>query len=218
MSAFASQPTAEDVSKVSKMLNFAKNALVESTSQAKTEFGIEDDKPDDKPIDTEKKYQTVDYRDIFYPVNESSLITQAYDYFKQGKKMQVKPEAMQRMEKANAIITPIIRLSSVMYGDATHWTIFTSFGRFTYKKPFVGDVKVIGISSSEVEFIMPFKDSKNRSTKSISNDVEHRNRVFIEGDNIVARLRVGECIFEKDLQITTKCAPITIVVDKPVEN
>lgn len=204
-SAFAVETTQVDFNKATGMLNFAKQSLIESTKQTKEEFGINDDKSKQKAssITLEQKYSSAEFRDIFFKPQESSLIVQAHEYFKQGKKMYIKSQNITEIEELERTIKPILRLSSLMYEGTQQWVVFTNIGKFTYRKPFINDVKIIGISSDEVEFLIPLTN-----VGELKNSKEYKERISIIGNNVAIKLRTGECIFEKNVKITTKCSPI----------
>lgn len=204
-------------SDISKMLSFAKESLIANTQNTKIEFGIKDEpsKEEKQQFTLEQKYSTQEWRDIFLSQQYSTLINQAYDYHKQGKKMNLKKESF-KTEQVEKVVKPLIAISSLMFNTTEHWTVFTNIGKFTYKKPFIKDIKITGISTSQVELIVPITKDISPTVSELKSELQHRQRIFIEGRNLILQLRTGECVFESDLQITTRCKPIIKKIEKQV--
>ena len=222
---FAANTFAEDISskqtselkQVGEMLTFAKNALIENTNIAKNEFDIKDDeKIQEESPNFDAKYNTIDYRDIFYTTQDSALVNQALDYFLQGKVMKAKPRKF-ITQKLQNIKKPLVQLSSIMYNNESFWTVFTNIGKFTYTKPFVDSIRITGISSSEVEFTIPIKGKLRNAVRDMHSEIASMERISIQNHNILLTLRTGECIFEEDLKITKSCSPIIEEVEKQIE-
>ncbi len=222
---FTANTFAEDISpkqtselkQAGEMLTFAKNALIENTNIAKNEFDIKDDeKIQEESPNFDVKYNTTDYRDIFYTTQDSALVNQALDYFLQGKVMKAKPRKFVT-QKVQNIKKPLVQLSSIMYNNESFWTVFTNIGKFTYTKPFVDSIRIAGISSSEVEFTIPIKGKLRNSVRDMHNEIASMERISIQNHNILLTLRTGECIFEEDLKITKSCSPIIEEVEKQIE-
>jgi hypothetical protein len=222
---FTANTFAEDISskqtselkQVGEMLTFAKNALIENTNIAKNEFDIKDDeKIQEESPNFDAKYNTTDYRDIFYTTQDSALVNQALDYFLQGKVMKAKPRKF-ITQKVQNIKKPLVQLSSIMYNNESFWTVFTNIGKFTYTKPFVDNIRITGISSSEVEFTIPIKGKLRNSVRDMHSEIASMERISIQNHNILLTLRTGECIFEEDLKITKSCSPIIEEVEKQIE-
>ena len=222
---FTANTFAEDISpkqtselkQVGEMLTFAKNSLIENTNIAKNEFDIKDDtKIQEESPNFDAKYNTADYRDIFYTTQDSALVNQALDYFLQGKVMKAKPRKFVTQKSQN-IKKPLIQLSSIMYNNESFWTVFTNIGKLTYTKPFVDSIRITGISSSEVEFTIPIRGKLRNSVRDMHNEIASMERISIQNHNILLTLRTGECIFEEDLKITKSCSPITEEVEKQIE-
>ena len=222
---FTANTFAEDISskqtselkQVGEMLTFAKNALIENTNIAKNEFDIKDDeKIQEESPNFDAKYNTTDYRDIFYTTQDSALVNQALDYFLQGKVMKAKPRKF-ITQKVQNIKKPLVQLSSIMYNNESFWTVFTNIGKFTYTKPFVDSIRITGISSSEVEFTIPIKGKLRNSVRDMHSEIASMERISIQNHNILLTLRTGECIFEEDLKITKSCSPIIEEVEKQIE-
>jgi hypothetical protein len=231
---FVANTFAEDISpkqtselkQASEMLTFAKNALIENTNVAKNEFEIKDDDKNTAIKDSEKiqeespnfdaKYNTAEYRDMFYTTQDSALVNQALDYFLQGKIMKAKPRQFVT-KKVQNIKKPLVQLSSIMYNNESFWTVFTNIGKFTYTKPFVDSIRITGISSAEVEFTIPIKGKLRNSIRNMHNELANMERISIQNHNILVTLRTGECIFEEELKITKSCHPIIEEVEKQIE-
>jgi hypothetical protein len=222
---FTANTFAEDISskqtselkQVGEMLTFAKNALIENTNIAKNEFDIKDDeKIQEESPNFDAKYNTTDYRDIFYTTQDSAIVNQALDYFLQGKVMKAKPRKF-ITQKVQNIKKPLVQLSSIMYNNESFWTVFTNIGKFTYTKPFVDSIRITGISSSEVEFTIPIKGKLRNSVRDMHSEIASMERISIQNHNILLTLRTGECIFEEDLKITKSCSPIIEEVEKQIE-
>ncbi|MFT4967493.1 MAG: hypothetical protein ACI9CD_000500 [Candidatus Deianiraeaceae bacterium] len=213
---------AEQVQKAGNMLDFAKNSLIYNTSIAKEEFGVVDagapvvKTVDRGEIDYDQKYDSVDFQDIFYMPKDSALVNQALDYFQSGKKMKVKAR-MFSTKKFERIVHPLIQVSSIMYNDETKWTVFSNLGKFTYTKPYIDDINITGISSAQVEFVIPIKDDMHEVIRAKRKEIDKMKRVKVKNHNIVVTLRNGECIFKTDVIITTKCASISEEIEKQVE-
>lgn len=207
-----------EIAQATKMLSFARNALIENTQLVKDEFGVKDNAPQTEE-NGDTKYNTADYRDIFYTVEDSALVNQAFDYFKQGKKMKKVSQPRQKaFQKVQNIRKPAIQLFSIIYNNESSWTVFTNIGKFTYTKPRVNSINITGISSSEVEFIMPIQEKMKDAIRTLGQDVlEYKERVSVKNRNLVVRLRTGECIFEDELKIITKCSTIVEEIEKQVE-
>lgn len=211
---------AAQIAQTSKMLSFAKEALIASTQLAKDEFGIQNATPtkSDEEIGVDKKYNTPEYRDVFYSVNDSALINQALDYFKQGKRMKKVSPALAPMRKVQTIRKPILQLHSIMYNNPSSWTVFTNIDKFTYTKPTGDSVSITGISNSEVEFIMPIKENMRDAVRTMNKNVlDYKDRVSVQNRNLVVRLHMGECIFADELKIVTKCTTAVDDFEKQVD-
>jgi hypothetical protein len=63
---------------------------------------------------------------------------------------------------------------------------------------------------------MPINKNISDTVSTLKKELEHRKRIFVEGRNLIVQLRTGECIFENDLQITTRCKPIIQKIEKQV--
>jgi len=223
---FAANTFAEDITPPNKaselkqageMLTFAKNALIENTNIAKNEFDIKnDEKIQEESSDVDAKYNTADYRDIFYTTQDSALVNQALDYFLQGKVMKAKPRKFVTTKLQN-IKKPLVQLSSIMYNNESFWTVFTNIGKFTYTKPFVDSIRITGISSAEVEFTIPIKGRLRNSVRDKHNELVNMERISIQNHNILITLRTGECIFEEELKITKSCSPVVEEIEKQIE-
>ena len=144
------QPQDKIGSSLQSMTSFAKNSLITNTDLAKKEFAYEEEQPN---VKVEDQYKTAVYRDIFFTINESALINQALDYYKQGKKMYPsEPKKSYKVEKVEKVRKPLIKLSSVMYKTSEMWSVFTSVGKFSDDTPSVKNFEITGISKDEVEF------------------------------------------------------------------
>ena len=210
---------ANEIAQATKMLSFARDALVETTQLAKDEFGIKDNVPPTEADDGNEKYNTAQYRDIFYPLEDSVLVNQAFDYFNQGKKMKKVSQSRQKtFQKVQNIRKPAMQLFSIIYNNESSWTVFTNVGKFTYAKPRVNSINITGISNAEVEFIMPIQEKMKEAIRTLGHDVsEYKERVSVQNRNLVVRLHIGECIFEDELKIITKCSTIVEEIEKQVE-
>lgn len=204
----SNQPSQKELSNLQSMTSFAKNALITSANLAKKEFNMEDESA---PVKVEDKFKTSAYKDIFFTTNESALISQALDYYKQGKRMYSNEPQKQynKPEKVEKVRKPLIKLSSIMYTSKNSWAVFTSIGKFSNQNSTVNDIEITGVSKDEAEFTTTIEASEIKPEKS--------DRVFIEGDKLIVTLRTGECIFEEDLKITKNCRIITEMVDKEID-
>lgn len=214
-----SQLSQGDLNTLQGLTSFAKNALIQNTNLAKSEFGIEDEQPPKPPVNKnvgqdivpDDQYKTGAYRDIFFTPKESALINQALDYYKQGKQMFTKARQY-KIEKVEYVRKPLLKLSSIIYDGNNAWTAFTSAGKFKNNDYKRGNIEVTGISRQEVEFTLPVPEyAKNRK------DVKNAERITMDGGKLVITLRTGECIFEEELMITKNCSLVTEMVDKEIE-
>lgn len=222
------QLQAQDIKQLGSALSFAKSALIDNTELAKAEFGMSDtQKPQAKPqiqsqeiisedtVKFDQTYNTPQYRDIFYTSQDSALVNQAIDYLAKGKKMIVKPRRF-IIEKTQIAVKPIIHVSSVMYNDPTYWVIFTNIGKFTYAQPSIGEIKISESSNNQIEFIIPLKANLQSEVKKLGKNPKMRN-ISIQQNFIAVTLRTGECLFAKELEITTKCGARIEEIEKQVE-
>jgi len=197
----------QTLNNLQNMTSFAKNALITNTNLARQEFGMNDT---DAPTNTkvEDQYKTNAYRDIFFTTDESASISQALEYYKQGKKM-FPSDVIKQTQKVEKVRKPLIKLSSIMYNTKDSWVVFTSIGKFNSKNASVAGIDLTGISKDEAEFTIPMD--------SFDSKPEQQERVTIQNQNVIVTLRTGECIFEEELEITKNCRVITEMVDNTVE-
>ena len=216
----------QDIKQLGSALSFAKSALLENTELAKVEFGMSDTQKPQAQIQSQEiisedavkfdpTYNTPQYRDIFYTPQDSALVNQALDYLAKGKKMIVKPRRF-ITQKTQIAVKPIIHVSSVMYNDPNYWVIFTNIGKFTYAQPSIGEIKISESSNNHIEFIVPLKAELQSEVKKLGKNPKIRN-ISIQKNFIAVTLRTGECLFGRDLEITTKCGARIEEVEKQVE-
>ena len=215
----------QDIKQLGSALSFAKSALIDNTELAKVEFGMSDT-PRSQTIHPQEiisedavkfdpTYNTPQYRDIFYTPQDSALVNQALDYLVKGKKMIVKPRRF-ITHKTQIAVKPIIHVSSVMYNDPNYWVIFTNIGKFTYAQPSIDEIKISESSNNQIEFIVPLKAELQSEVKKLGKNPKIRN-ISIQKNFIAVTLRTGECLFGRDLEITTKCGARIEEVEKQVE-
>lgn len=218
--AFATQAQETNPQKTATQLNtslqsmtsFAKKSLVSGTELAKQEWAVEDEIVHAKPVLVEDKYKTSSYSDIFFSKNDSALINQASEYFKEGKKMFIpKPKEKRYInKKVEHVRKPLIKLSSIMYSSPEMWSAFTSIGKFNNKTTSLSKFSVLGISRQEIEIEI---ENLQLGSKESNN-----SRIAIQDDGkVIVTLRTGECVFEDDLEITKNCQTITEMIDKEIE-
>ena len=214
----------QDIKQIGSALSFAKSALIENTELAKSEFGIsekENKKNTVKEIITEENmkadpiYNSPQYRDIFYSIQDSALINQAIDYYHKGKTMTVKSRKF-ITQKVQISIKPIIHISSIMYNDPSYWLIFTNIGKFSHSNPIIQNIRIIQNSSNEAEFMIPITNELKDEIKKLGKNIQIRN-ISIQKNYIALTLHTGECFFAKDLEIATKCTPRITEIEKQIE-
>ena len=65
---------------------------------------------------------------------------------------------------------------------------------------------------------MPIQEKMKEAIRTLGHDVsEYKERVSVQNRNLVVRLHIGECIFEDELKIITKCSTIVEEIEKQVE-